>query len=312
MDSFDQSLKYLLQKQRADFVRFALGDATVEVRGPVPSGLPSRSRDIDGADFIERGGDRLVAHFEFHRRHQGARELAVDVGEAQIRLYRREGLEVVSLVWDLYGARDEPVIEERSFTHGATIVEKSSEVVYLRVNLRGLGWKALLAKAPPALWPLVALTQDGACEDAVHEAKEAIEARTDLTRAEQADHLAVLWFVAEAETLPVRVMKEYIRREKLMESELYREIFGEGEAKGRAEGEALGRVVGKAEDILAVLDVRGVPVSATVRARILGCKDPATLDAWIRRAAVASTAAAVVRTKAAAPPAGAARYAQKT
>src|SRR4051812_22278014 len=104
MDSFDQSLKYLLQQQPVDFVRFALGDPTVRVIGPVPSGLPSRSRDIDGAYFIERGGDtvgRLVAHFEFHRRHQSAKELAVDVGEAQIRLYRREGLDVVSLVWDL-------------------------------------------------------------------------------------------------------------------------------------------------------------------------------------------------------------------
>ncbi len=109
MDSFDQSLKYLLQKEPADFVRFALRDAGVRVLGPVPSGLPSRARDIDGAYFIERGSDKLVAHFEFHRRHQSTKELAVDVGEAQIRLYRREGMEVVSLVWDLYGAAGEPV-----------------------------------------------------------------------------------------------------------------------------------------------------------------------------------------------------------
>src|SRR5277367_1460122 len=119
MDSFDQSLKYLLQKEPADFVRFALRDPAVRVLGPVPSSLPSRSRDIDGAYFIERGGENLVAHFEFHRRHQSAKDLAVDVGEAQLRLYRREGLEVVSLVWDLYGAAGEPVIDERSFAHGA-------------------------------------------------------------------------------------------------------------------------------------------------------------------------------------------------
>src|SRR4029077_13786954 len=126
---------------------------------------------IDGAYFIERDGEDLVAHHEFHRRHQSATELAIDVGEAQIRLYRREGKEVVSLVWDLDGARDEPVVEERSFAHGAKILKKRSQVTYLRVNLRGLHWKALLESAPPALWPLVALACDGACEDAVHEAR---------------------------------------------------------------------------------------------------------------------------------------------
>lgn len=86
-----------------------------------------------------------------------------------------------------------------------------------------------------------------------------------------------------------------------MESELYREIFGDGKAQG------------KAEDILAVLAARGIPVSDTIRARILGCADTATLDVWVRRAAVASTAAAVVRAKALArPAAGPARHAQKT
>jgi hypothetical protein len=148
MDSFDQCLKYLLQQQPDDFVRFALRDPAVRVLGPVPSGLPSRGRDIDGAYFIERGGDHLVAHFEFHRRHQSAKELAVDVGEAQIRLYRREALEVVSLVWDLYGTPAGPVVEERTFAYGAKILKKVSRVVYLRVNLRGLGWQALLAEAP--------------------------------------------------------------------------------------------------------------------------------------------------------------------
>ena len=78
-----------------------------------------------------------------------------------------------------------------------------------------------------------------------------------------------------------------------MESELYREIFGDG----KVEGEAKGRVEGRAESILTVLAARGIPVSDTIRARILGCTDPAILDVWIRRAAVASTAAAVVRAK---------------
>jgi hypothetical protein len=210
MDSFDQSLKYLLQKQPEDFIRFALRDPTVRVVGPVPSGLPSRSRDIDGVYFIERADERLIAHHEFHRRHQSLRELAIDVGEAQIRLCRRDEGEVVSLVWDLYGARNAPLIEERAFAHGVKILNERSQVVYLRVNLRAIGYKALLAEAPPALWPLVALTADGASEDAVHAARDAIEGRTDLPARDQADHLAVLWLIAEAEQVPVAAMKAYI------------------------------------------------------------------------------------------------------
>ncbi len=276
MDSFDQSLKYLLQKQPADFVRFALRDASVRVLGPVPSGLPSRSRDVDGAYFIERGGDRLVAHFEFHRRHQSATELAVDVGEAQIRLYRREGLAVVSLVWDLYGTAAEPVIEERSFAHGAQILEQASRIVFLRVNLRGLRWKALLAQAPPALWSLVPLTADGACEEAVHEARDAIEGRTDLTAAEQADHLAVLWFIAEAEELPVRLMKEYITRERLMASTLYQSIFEEGEAKGEARQ--------CAATIIHILIRRLGALDPPIATKIRGVSNLDTLQVWLNEA----------------------------
>ncbi len=276
MDSFDQSLKYLLQQRPADFVRFALGDPAVRVIGPVASGLPSRSRDIDGAYVIERGGVELVAHFEFHRRHQRAEELAADVGEAQIRLHRREGREVVSLVWDLYGARDAPATEERTFAHGARIVKERSQVTYLRVNLRALGFRALLSEAPPSLWPLVALTRDGACEDAVHEARDAIEGRTDLTAVEQTDHLAVLWFIAEAEQVPVRVMKAYITEERLMASTLYESIFEKGEARGDAKrcADTIVRILGRR---LGALD----PAIAT---QIQATTSIERLEAWLNEA----------------------------
>ncbi len=82
-----------------------------------------------------------------------------------------------------------------------------------------------------------------------------------------------------------------------MESGLYEEIFGDGVAEGEAKGVARGEAKGKAQDVLAVLEARGISVSAAVRDRVLGCTDVAVLDAWVRRAAVASTAAAVVRAK---------------
>jgi len=44
-----------------------------------------------------------------------------------------------------------------------------------------------------------------------------------------------------------------------------------------------------------VLAARAIPVSDAVREKILGCTDVAVLDVWLKRAAVSSTAAAVVR-----------------
>jgi predicted transposase YdaD len=161
-------------------------------------------------------------------------------------------------------------------------------VVYLRVNLRALGWKELLAKAPPALWALVALTRDGASEEAVRAANNAIVARTDLTPGRQADHLVVLWFVAEAEDVPVRLMKEYITREKLMASTLYQSIFKDGEAQGRADGETRGRADGEAahcaKTIVRILTRRVGELDPGVVARIRAVKSLDTLEVWLNEA----------------------------
>ena len=69
----------------------------------------------------------------------------------------------------------------------------------------------------------------------------------------------------------------------------------EGRTEGRAEGLTQGEAVGEARAILTLLDARGIAVSEAVRARILACTDLATLDRWVRRAATARTASAVVR-----------------
>ncbi|MFO0758635.1 MAG: hypothetical protein U0359_19230 [Byssovorax sp.] len=270
---------------------------------PVPTDLPSRGRDVDGTYRILLGGEPAIGHIEFQRRNQAREELEIDVAEAQVRLVRREKVGVISLVWDLYGKRREPVHEERVRLLGQARPGSTdrSQCVYQRINLRGMGYRALLAECPPALWPLVALTADGAAEEPVRAACEAIEALPGLGRSEKADYLAVLWFIAEAEQVPVRAMRVYLSEEKLMESVLYQEIFAKGEARGRAEGEARGRAEGEAKGVLAVLEARGLPVSEAIRARILGCTDVATLDGWLQRAKVLASAAAVVRS--AAPPA---------
>jgi len=295
MQSFDQSLKFLLSHEPEAFIRFGLTDPEARVLKAIPSDLPSRGRDVDGGYLVMHRGRRVVAHLEFHRRHQRSRELAVDIAEAQIRLFRRERRRVVSLVWDLYGGANESVTEVRRLTFGVADVGRGSRVTYLRVNLRGLTAAQLLGGAPPALWPLVALTQDGANETGVRNARDAIEARPDLSVAEQADHLAVLWFVAEAEDVPVALMKRYISEEKLMESVLYKSIFEKGVAQGVAQSEARvaqseARV--RADTIVRVLTVRLGAVDPALRSRVRGLKDIETLDAWYNEALLAVDAAA--------------------
>jgi hypothetical protein len=132
---------------------------------------------------------------------------------------------------------------------------------------------------------------------ALPDAEEIAEAAVDLTfgnlakpfAAEQLD--VILGMVNEAlrASLESRIMEHHEYR-----SELFRGIYEKGEAEGETRGEARG----EARGILAVLGARGIPVSDAIRERILGCSDIALLDTWIRRAAVVSTAAAVVRAKA--------------
>ena len=287
MESFDQSLKHLLHHNAADFIRFGLADEKVTVVESIPSDLPSRGRDVDGGYRILRGTKEAVAHIEFHRRHQSAEELAIDVAEAQVRLYRRERVRVVSFVWDLYGEPDKPLLEERTLKLGAKGLALASRCVYVRVNLRALRAEALLAEAPPALWPLVTLTMNGATEEGVRMACAAIEARTELSASMRADHLAVLWFVAEAEGVAVQVMKVYISKEKLMESVLYKSIFAEGEARGRAEAHA-STVVRQLTHRLGVLD-------PDLRRRIRSFGDADTLEAWAEELFLTADDAAVRR-----------------
>jgi hypothetical protein len=227
------------------------------------------------------------------RRRPAARPAGgTDVAEAQVRLFRREGKLVVTHLWDLYGDAAAPVREEHRLAYGAD----GSACVYQRINLRGMGWEQLVAEGPPALWPLVALTRDGARAEVVEKVVEAIRVHPTWSEEQRTGHMAVLWFVAQAEGVPALLLQAILAKEQIMESELWLEAIGEGKTAGRAEGKA----EGKAEGVLIFLAARGIPVSEAIRARILGCTDVATLDTWIRRAAVATTAAAVVRAK---PPA---------
>ncbi|MEU5449656.1 MULTISPECIES: hypothetical protein [Streptomyces] len=61
----------------------------------------------------------------------------------------------------------------------------------------------------------------------------------------------------------------------------------------RDEGRVEGRLEGRAEDILRILDLRGVPVPEAARQRVSACTDLAVLDVWFERAVTAPSADAV-------------------
>ncbi|WP_308407534.1 hypothetical protein [Streptomyces olivochromogenes] len=56
------------------------------------------------------------------------------------------------------------------------------------------------------------------------------------------------------------------------------------------EGEARGRVKGRAEDILRILDRRGIEVPESARDRVAGCTDLETLGTWFDRALTVASA----------------------
>ncbi|WP_086794630.1 hypothetical protein [Streptomyces thermovulgaris] len=72
-------------------------------------------------------------------------------------------------------------------------------------------------------------------------------------------------------------------------SPLSEELREEGREKGRAEGETRRA----AEDVLAILEVRGIDIPEAVRERITTCGDPEILRHWLRRAVTAPTAEAI-------------------
>lgn len=73
-------------------------------------------------------------------------------------------------------------------------------------------------------------------------------------------------------------------------SPLSQELRAEGREKGLEEGLKEGLARRAAEDVLDVLDVRGLDVPEAVRERITDCGDPETLRHWHRRAVTARTA----------------------
>ena len=61
-------------------------------------------------------------------------------------------------------------------------------------------------------------------------------------------------------------------------------VYERWEQKTLARGRREGKAEGKAAAVIAVLESRGLPVSAAQRRQVLGCTDDAQLDRWLRLA----------------------------
>ena len=81
-----------------------------------------------------------------------------------------------------------------------------------------------------------------------------------------------------------------------LELDAYRKVMDEiQQARDYGKDQrAEGKAEGKAEAVLAVLAARGIVVGNETRARIAACEDNATLDRWIARAAVSTSAEEVI------------------
>jgi predicted transposase YdaD len=100
---------------------------------------------------------------------------------------------------------------------------------------------------------------------------------------EQADQLAALGFLAEAEDVAGAVVREYIKEERLMQSSLYQEILAKGEDKGLQRGmEALRQAAIELCEQRFGHDEQGLE-------RIRGIKEPGALSRLIVRLGTASS-----------------------
>jgi len=81
--------------------------------------------------------------------------------------------------------------------------------------------------------------------------------------------------------------------EALMQDPQHREFKSDFARKYVALGRAEGEAKGEAKAILRVLERRGVSLTHEERERVLACTDLATLETWLDRAVVVTTAAEV-------------------
>ncbi|MEV1037977.1 hypothetical protein AB0J01_14985 [Streptomyces sp. NPDC050204] len=256
---------------------------------PPPTSATTLPTDLTEARPVERRVDTLL---RIETEHDGPFVLAIEAqGKKDPRktaswpyyvsyLHNRYGLPVLLLV----------VCQDRATAEWAARP--------IRIGLRQ--WQTL------ALNPLVAGPHNMPVITDVAEARKdlALATLAAITHADNPDVGAILKTLSvalrdtpEAIADPVieltaqglgnRPAAQHWRNLVAVDTSFYKSFMSE---EIRDEGRAQGRAQGRAEDILLVLEQRGIAVPDRVRERITDCGDPETLRQWLMRAVTAASA----------------------
>ena len=93
---------------------------------------------------------------------------------------------------------------------------------------------------------------------------------------------------------PAEDLNEDVREVAMNLGQSFTSWENETLARGKAEGKAEGEAKGKAKALLAVLDARGLHVTAAQRRQVLACTSSAVLDAWLRAAVTTASVQALL------------------
>ncbi|MCB9506158.1 MAG: hypothetical protein H6700_11695 [Myxococcales bacterium] len=125
----------------------------------------------------------------------------------------------------------------------------------------------------------------------------AVHGLDDAARAGVAADAAELYLDAVLAAAPEAVRRaleaEMEPRNYEYKSDFAKKYYGQGVAEGEARGRAEGVARGRAEALLAVAASRGLELSAAQRALVSECRDLATLDRWVVRAATVGRASEI-------------------
>lgn len=162
------------------------------------------------------------------------------------------------------------------------------------VCLRRADAEALLATGRPELAVFAAWAVHAQHGDAAARLmRRAIAATGSLPDAALRDALVRGMINMVNDELRAKLREFFMDFSKITEGPLMRDLREEFERRGALKGKLEGKLEGEARALLRVIEKRGIAVDEATRERVLSCTDSATLDAWLDRAATATTAAEV-------------------
>ncbi len=246
MGDIDNTLKTLADRHASDYVHWLL-DASYKVVEKIGTELPkTTSRLADFVYLVEKESQApFILHVEFQLT-KSEKPMPFRMCEYNIRLIDQRGIPVCSTVIYLKEEADEGS-EYRSFCP-----IDGQEVLRFRYNVIRM-WeidgRELLKRKMLGLYPLIGLTKLEQPEETFREVISEIKKIPDKVLA--ADVLFGFKLLAEQKH-SAELLEALIRKEEIMESRLYREIYNEG----KEEGEEKGRLETAQSNVQSVLTAR--------------------------------------------------------